>query len=373
MSKLENSAGISYRIRKGASVGEPDAESDSHFLSSCFMNTGDYETLVNCDDPHRIIVGRTGTGKSALIYKISQSEENVISIPPEALSLNYLSNSDVIPILENAGVKLDIFYTLLWRHVFAVELLKKKFKLTTEDNTKTWINGFLSMLRGKDKTKERALTYLKDWGDKFWQETEYRIKEVTHKLEDDIQSSIGVDIEGLRALLGGESKSSLEQKTEVVHKTQKIINNIQIKELSDVLRFLSEEVFTDPQQKYYILIDKLDENWVDDSLRYKLIRALIETVKAFRCISNVKIIIALRLDLIQSVFDKTRDSGFQEEKYQSLFLHLRWDKSQLTSLLDKRVSLLVSEQYTSRPIRLRELFPERVGKTEFLDYLFTRT
>jgi hypothetical protein len=365
--------GINFRIRKGASVGEPDAESDAHFLDTCFADTGDYETLTDCGSSHRIIVGRTGAGKSALIYKIRQLEENVIELLPESLSLNYLANSDIIPLLEKAGVKLDIFYTLLWRHVFAVELLKKKFNLTTEDNTKRWIDGFLSRLKGKDKTKERALAYLKDWGNKFWQETEYRIKEVTHTLEENISSNIGINIDELKLALQGGSKSSEEQKIEVVNKAQKVINSIQLKELSDVLRFLAEEVFTDAQQKHFILIDKLDENWIDDSLRLRLIRALIETVKTFRSIPNVKIVIALRLDLVQSVFEKTRDAGFQEEKYQSLFLHLRWTKTKLIDLLDKRIGLLVSEQYTSRPVKLKELFPESIGRTEFFDFLFTRT
>ncbi|MDR4653326.1 MAG: hypothetical protein MRJ52_13195 [Nitrosomonas sp.] len=372
MALKKQSSAAGFRIRKNASIGDSEAEFDGSFLDTCFTDTGDLETLTNFTNPHRIIVGRTGTGKSALIYKISQ-EENVINIKPESLSLNYLSNSDIIPLLEDAGIKLDIFYTLLWRHVFTVELLKKKFKLTNEGNTQDWITNFLSRLKTKDKTKERALTYLKDWGDKFWQETEYRVKEVTQKLEDNINTNIGINSEALKIALQGGSKSSEETKIEVKQKVQRVINNIQIKELSDILNFLSDEVFTDPQQKYFILIDKLDENWVDNTLRLKLIRALIETIKTFRCVTNVKIIIALRLDLIQSVFDKTRDSSFQEEKYQSLFLHLTWSKSNLMDLIDKRIERLVSEQYTSKPIKFKNLFPNQIGKTELMDYLLTRT
>ncbi|WP_090579477.1 P-loop ATPase, Sll1717 family [Nitrosomonas sp. Nm58] len=373
MCKKENLSGINYRIRKNASIGESEAEFDSLFLTTCFTETGDLETLIDCSSPHRIIVGRTGTGKSALIYKINQEEENVIEIKPEALSLNYLANSDIIPLLEKAGIKLDIFYTLLWRHVFTVELLKKKFKLTNEDNTKNWANSLLSILKAKDKAKERALSYLRDWGNKFWQETEYRVKEITQKLEENINTDIGVTSEDLKLVLQSGSKASEEKKYEVKHKVQKVINSIQIKELSDVLTFLADEVFTDPQKKYYILIDKLDENWVEDNLRLRLIRALIETIKTFRCVPNVKIIIALRLDLIQRVFEKTKDGSFQEDKYQSLFLYLRWSKSNLVELLDKRIGQLVSEQYTSKSIKHKDLFPNLINKTEFIDYLLTRT
>jgi len=372
MDNKEDLTGTNFRIRKGASIGELDAESDMSFLDNCFTYTGDLESLVDCNNSHRIIIGRTGTGKSALIYKVSQ-EENVIEIKPESLSLNYLSNSDIIPVLENVGIKLDLFYTLLWRHVFTVELLRKKFDLTNEVKTISWIARFLSILKTKDKTKERALSYLKDWGNKFWEETEYRIKEITQTLEESINAETGLTSEDLKLTFKKGAKSSEEQKVEVRYKVQKVINNIQLKELTDVLSFLSEEVFTDPQQKYYIVIDKLDENWVDTHLRLRLIRALIETIKTFRIINNVKIVIALRLDLIQSVFDKTRDAGFQEEKYQSLFLHLRWSEDNLVELLEKRVGKLVSEQYTSKPIKLKDLFPEHIGKVPLVTYLLTRT
>lgn len=373
MNKKTSEQGIPFRFRKGASIGEPDAESDDRFLNQCFIDTGDYGTLVDCSDPHRIIVGRTGAGKSALIQHLIQNEENVIEISPENLSLNYISNSDIITILEKAGVKLDLFYTLLWKHVFATELLKRKYNLANEERTRNWFSSFLPPLKKKDQSKERALEYLKDWGDKFWQETEYRVKEVTQKLESDIHTQLGVDIAGLNSQASMGQKISEEQRAEIIHRAQRVVNSIQIKALSDVMSLLADEVFNDSQQKYYVVIDKLDENWVENDLRYRLIRALIETVKDYRKISSVKIVVALRLDLLQSVFERTRDAGFQKEKYQSLLLRLNWNPTQLEKLLDERVSLLVREQYTNTPIKLRTLFPPRIGKETFIDYLLHRT
>lgn len=373
MSKKSNEHGIPFRFRKGASIGEPDAESDEYFLNACFVDTGDYATLVDCSNPHRIIVGRTGAGKSALIQHLIQNEENVIDLAPENLSLNFISNSDVITVLEKAGVKLDLFYTLLWKHVFATELLKKKFHLANEEKTKTWFSTFLPLLKKKDQSKERALEYLKDWGDKFWHETEYRVKEVTQKLESDVRAQLGGDISGLSSKVSTGNKITEEQRTEVIHKAQRVVNNIQIKALSDVMHLLAEEVFNDSQQKYYVVIDKLDENWVDNDLRYRLIRALIETVKDYRKIPAVKIVVALRLDLLQSVFERTRDAGFQEEKYQSLLLQLIWNATQLEKMLDGRIAMLVREQYTNSPVKLRTLFPPLIGRESFIDYLFNRT
>jgi hypothetical protein len=148
---------------------------------------------------------------------------------------------------------------------------------------------------------------------------------------------------------------------------------VQLKELAVVVRFLNEDVFTDDQKPYYVTIDKLDEEWVDDRLRFRLIRPLIEAVKSFQRVQNVKIVVALRYDLLRRVFSATADAGFQEEKYQPLILRLRWNRSQIERLLDQRVATLVRQQYTARPVRLKDLFPERVGKTLFLDYLMQRT
>lgn len=284
-----------------------------------------------------------------------------------------MANSDIIPVLEGAGVKLDLFYTLLWRHVFVVELLKAKFNLTTEERTRTWLSSFFNLLKKKSQAKERALAYLKDWGDKFWEQTEYRIKEVTQKLESDIRSQMGVDFASLKQEISADQKSSQETKAEVIHKAQRVINSIQIKELSEVMSLLAEDIFEDPQEHYYIIIDKLDENWIDDSLRYRLIRALIETIKSFRIVSNVKIVIALRHDLVQSVFDRTRDAGFQEEKYQSLFLEIKWDRHALEELIDRRIRALCREQYTTKSLSLHDVFPKKVGHEDFTDYLLSRT
>lgn len=368
-----NGNGVAFRFRKNATIGEPDAESDGKYLNECFLDTGDYDVLADTDQPQRIIVGRTGAGKSALIAYLKRDKDHVIEIFPEDLSLNYLCNSDVIPKLEAAGVRLDIFYGLLWKHVLAVELLKRKYQLNTQERTSSWLGNFLERLRGRDQNKERALRYLKDWGDKFWQETEYRVKEVTEKLEADVKGELGASFGFFDAKAATGFKVNAEQKADVVNHAQRVVNNIQVKALSDVLRLLADDVFNDDQQEYYIVIDRLDENWVDDTLRYKLIRALIEAVKTFRSVPSVKIALALRYDLIQSVFDKTRDGGFQEEKYQALFLHMRWTPANLEQMLDRRISKLVREQYTTRSVKLRELFPESVGKTRFVDYLFTRT
>jgi hypothetical protein len=94
-----------------------------------------------------------------------------------------------------------------------------------------------------------------------------------------------------------------------------------------------------PKKRYYILIDQLDENWADDATRYRLIRALIETMSGLnRKVRQAKVVIALRTDLFEQVLTNTTDSGFQGEKYRGHVLVLTWKRKALEELLDRRVS-----------------------------------
>jgi hypothetical protein len=140
------------------------------------------------------------------------------------------------------------------------------------------------------------------------------------------------------------------------------------------MELLESDVLDDRQKKYYITIDRLDENWVNEDIRYYLIRALLETVRDFNTkLSNVKIIVALREDLLDRVFRYTRSPGYQEEKYKSMYLTLIWKEHELEQLLDKRVNQLVRQQYTQMQVTLRQLLPSKVKKENTINYLLRRT
>lgn len=370
----KNISGQYFKFKNGDSIGEADAEGDAQFLDECFIDAGYYEVITDCQSPKCIIVGRTGSGKSALINKIKKTEERCIEISPEDLAVQFLSNSDIIIVLNSLGVKLDIFYNLFWKHVISVELIKKHYSLNTEEKTRGWFARMSDNLKKKDSAKEKALNYLNQWGEKFWADTEVRVKDITSKLENGVKVAIGADVfDGIKADANGFFGKSTETRLEVVKKAQSIVNEIQAKSLSDVIKLLSEDIFTDNQQKTFIVIDKLDENWIDDTVRFRLIRALIEAMKSFKAIKSVKIIAALRSDLLQKTLEETRDSGFQQEKYQSLFLNISWNKILLKQLIDKRIKKLTRQRYTSTPMGFDEIFPSAVKHESSIDFIINRT
>lgn len=361
-----------FIFKKHMSVGEADAENDKSFLEECFVDIGDYEILEDTNAPQSIVLGRTGIGKSALVEQLEKNSDRVIRIEPDELALRHISNSTILNFFEELGVNLDIFYSLLWQHTLAVELIKNKYSINSAQAKINFIDTIAALISGNHK-KQQALKYIEEWGDKFWVDTETRIKEFTDKLEASLKSSIDSNVPGVK--LSGQSGVVLseEQKSEVIHYGKKVVSSVQIEKLSKIVNLLAEDIFTDPQNKTYILIDRLDENWVEDNLRYKLIRALIETIKKFRNIAPVKIVVTLRTDLLDRVLDKTRDSGFQREKYNSLFLQLGWSKEQLMDVLDSRVNHLLKYKYTNGTVTFSDVFPDKIDKVTSAEYILDRT
>lgn len=272
------------------------------------------------------------------------------------------------------GVKLDLFYRFLWRHLLAVELLKLRYDLKNEAQS-SGIIATLSRWTERDEAKKLALSYFREWGDRFWLETDEHIKEITKKLTRDLGAKLGAEFSNVGISLEGAKSLTTEQKTEVTNRAQHVVSQLQIRKLSDVLAMLDEEVFKDDQKQYYILLDRLDEDWAGTETRCRFIRALIEEIKTFRNIRNVNFLVAMRRDLLDLVFDRTRDAGFQQEKYESYLLGMRWSAADLRLLVDKRIKEVFKRQYTKDDVMFEDIFPrpKKHGGSSAFGYILDRT
>ncbi len=348
-------------------------------MSTCFVDTGELGLLQDATDHRLIILGRTGAGKSALLLKLAETKgDQVIQIHPESLALTYVSNSTILNYFATIGVNLDPFFKLLWRHVLTVEILNRHFQHYQERRQKSLLEWLASMFTGSsrhDKEMQEAIHYLQDWGKSFWQETEFRVKEITRKLEGELQgelkAQLGITGAGASSTAKAMQRVSEDQKVELVSRGQEIVSAAQVQDLSKVMTLL-DTVLEDRQRPYYIFIDQLDENWVEERIRYKLIMALVLTARDFIRVENAKVLIALRRDLIDRVFRLTRASGFQEEKYQSLYMPLAWTKRDLIKVLDTRVDALVAHRYTKKTVTHRDLLPRQYNNLSVTDYIMER-
>ncbi|QEL19241.1 P-loop ATPase, Sll1717 family [Limnoglobus roseus] len=380
MAKLKRSQ---FTFKTNEKIGTEGAEQDHEFLEDCFLDRGDLEVLSDPNKAPCIVVGRTGSGKTALLEKLLEQGDHVHAIQPDSLSLHYLADSSILKQLEVYGVNLDRFYKLLWKHILAVEIIKLKYGMRTEEDNREWYQKWFDWFTG-DVPKRDAMNYAINWGKSFWKDTEYRVREVTSKLETEVKAKVGLKlasvfeatIEGARKGVSEDKPVTLspEDKIQVKQAAQQAVQEIQVRELDKVIDGLAEHAFDDQMSRYHLVIDRLDENWVDDGLRYHLIKSLIETVRELNYrLKQVKVVVAIRLDLLDRVLLGARDTGFQEEKYRALILKLQWSREELLDMLDMRVAKLVRRQYTQKPVTHLDLLPEDVNRMPINDWLIDRT
>jgi len=376
------------KFQRHKDIGAADAREDLRFLEDCFVDTGAIDVLLNVRDPKCVVLGRTGSGKTALLEQLRMRSEKVIVIEPESLSLPYIENSTLIRFLVDLGVNMEPFYKLLWRHIFVVEIIRYRYGIVNDNINRTIIDRLLNRI-GRNKTKQEALHYFFEYGRAFWKETDTRVQGVVSKFEENLEKSLTYSINGklVKRIVNGEisvrqgtaNSLSEELRIEVQQRAQKVVEHVQIQKLTAMMDLLEEDILDDSQKQYYITIDRLDEGWVNDLLRYRLIRSLLETAREFNYkISNMKIIVAIREDLLNRVFRHTRSPGYQEEKYRSMYLSLNWNQEQLEELILKRVQKLIDGNDIDQiSLRIEDVVPEYLkvkgSRIKTLQYVFERT
>ena len=359
-------------IRPDTSIGENSAENDSTFLYSCFVDHPALSAVEDIESPRLVLSGRTGSGKTAIMEMISHQKEHVSPVELEDMALDYVANSDIIRFLQSLEIDLDLFFQALWKHVLCIEFIRLRYAVTNE-NKSNYIFSQIKKAFDSDDRRKAALQYLRDWEGKFWITMDENIKEITQKFENRVDAAFNAEIAKFRSNAGYARTLSGEKRAQLVSRAKKIVNPSQLTELNKVLDLLSAYDGTNKQFAYYILIDRLDERWVDESLRFRLIRALIESLKAFRKIRGLKIIVSLRTDVLERVILENKDLGFQREKYDDYFLRILWKKEQLKDLVQKRVNYLYRRKYTSENVYFDDIFPKKIGNKDPFDYMIERT
>lgn len=355
-------------LRRNFVIGSLEAETDI-FLNECFVDNGELSILKDVDDTRNLVVARTGAGKSALLLKFQRENANTRSVDLQAHYLQLLENTNIRSICEKMNVSLDRFYIILWEHIFLIELIKQRY--VTQNRWQQAIDvirGFVTA----NPARSRALEYLST-NSGLWKSNEEVFQEVTSSFEE--KASAELKSKGpLSAEVIGENFVGEEQRRMLLNKVNHVIDSLQLKELNEIFELLNSHVFDNNQNKYYLVIDKLDEEWVrDNPLRLGLIKSMIETIKKFRRVKNVKIIAAIRTDLFKQITNHVAASKQQREKYESICLPLHWNELSLKQVLDLRISYLFKRQYQKKDVTLDTLLPENICSDAHLKYLLDRT
>jgi energy-coupling factor transporter ATP-binding protein EcfA2 len=364
------------RLRSDFNLGGEEAEDDG-LLESGFYESGFYHAVANTGDSRAFIIGRTGSGKSALLHHLAtELPDHVIRIDPENLSLPYITNLSVVRNLASLEINFDPFFIALWKHVLLVEIIRHRYKITTSDVGNNFIAGLIERIR-KDASKKLALDYFNDYEGKFWCETDQRIKDIITKFEERIdseaQASLGVaHLANLKGGIGSVIASSTEVRAEQIARFQLIVNETQLPRLNKMIDVLGDDILESPQNFTYVIIDDLDRDWVDETVSNDLIRCLFRAVRDLRRVRNLKIIVALRTNIFEELDFGSRKGG-QEEKYRSGTLTVRWNRNELTELLNNR-ALAAAEQGSLQLSSIDDLVPHANNtRGNALDHILDRT
>ncbi|UHS63473.1 hypothetical protein HRR99_18030 [Agrobacterium vaccinii] len=359
--------GVVYR--QGVHVGEISAEDDETFLAECFVVQDFYVQLLDMDSSKSIILGRTGSGKTAVLRQIERNRDDTIRIDPKEVAFDYISNSNIIRFVIELGCDVNLLFQLLWKHVFLSNSIRKYFK----DRS-----SFETALDNLFDRNNPARQYFEKYQKTFWIEQDVVIKEISSGFEQQIsaglESALGAEkVAQIRASLTATQSVSGSEKREIQSRVKYAVSQLQLRDMNRAIDALNE-LMSNKQRHFYVLVDDLDLDWVDPALQYKLIQSLIETIKNFRKLRNVKILAALRSDVYEKSIASIESEGMQPEKYDGIITTIKWNKESLRVLLDKRISLMFKRQYSGKTnVKFYDLFPENIRSLPSFDYLCDRT
>ncbi|MBQ8847746.1 MAG: hypothetical protein IJ003_02240 [Candidatus Gastranaerophilales bacterium] len=345
-------------FKRSMSLGTICAENDDEFLKSCFLETPEYNELCDFKNRKMILLGRTGTGKTALLNEIKNKVDYYIPIKPDMFAMQYIASVPFVKRLVDEGINLDILYKFLWLHEIISQIIKNYFSY----QKKKFLDELIKMVKDVGRLNQLK-KYVDEYDGVFFDEG--ISEKITNELQSHVATVVGSDIAKL------EGKLSDTQRQEIQIKASQYINKKQISQLKNIISIFKEYFSNNRQKKIVVVIDNLDDKWVESNSKYKLIDALLTAMKEFSDIINLKILIAMRADLLAKTCEVTKR---QNEKDGSFTLKLDWNPQMLEELLNKRVAHLFAYKYKKQTnLTFKDIFKINVKGTTALNYIVDRS
>ncbi|HSX89121.1 MAG TPA: ATP-binding protein, partial [Pseudomonas sp.] len=303
---------------KGNILGDIRAENDEEMLNNAFLETQDYKTLLSSND-RCIIVGRRGTGKSALVYKLNselKTRQNnyVIKITPEEDQIMGLR--DIASLFGDTFNLIRAGAKIAWRYTLYMEVLR----------------ALSNHYKNSKHVNSKALEHLRHW-----------LKENT-------------PASNLRKKL----KNSINPNDPPGTRVADLTENLELEAIEAALK----EALSETKTNFVFLIDKLDEGYTPDTLGVALIdgfaQAVIDINSKFKKISAF---IFLRDNIFRSIAQSDPDFT---RNIEGQVLRIHWDEYNLFNLICNRLRAAFNNQqenntriwntYTARDLKDKDGF-----------------
>lgn len=319
--------------------GKDDAETD--YTSSGLLKDGFLKTsLFNRIDSgrKRLVIGRKGSGKSAVCIMLHnhlcQGAYSTI-ITPDAIS------ADEIRRFELLGIDSQQSKKLVWRYIFLVSVCKfllsvEKSKIKDEEK---WRNGIKEIRKFLIENHEvDDLTFKEN----FWR----IINRISAKLN---LSAFGQGVE-LEADKAPNEGLRLNLKLDYLEK------------------HLKNEFTNLKTDRFFLLIDQVDEIWGNDPSSNLMVIGLLLAMKEINVnFDSVNCVVFLRTDIYEQIqfFDKDKFRGDEDP--------IVWAKEDLVRLILARAALSTGDSGINAEKFKSEYFVARVDNIDTLQFLLSYT
>ncbi|SFM01705.1 hypothetical protein SAMN05421830_111119 [Desulfomicrobium norvegicum] len=306
--------------------GDDSAERDPALLCY-FVHTAAFQRLK--DKQKSIIIGRKGSGKSAVRKKLEQHFSSdlgthVINMSPSYNAVrNVLNDTDII---NSFGT--EIFFQHTWIRQIFLDCLCK----------------FGDKIKGKFATA--SAEFARDISVQMNRTSKDFVENIA-----DVLTRIKGKVDGL-----GEFGLSLEKE---------LRNIADVDALEHHMRVLTGE-----GAKFVILIDDLDLGWNNSEAANNLLLGLLSATNYISSVShNIYICIFLREDIYEILITKTQHS----DKYRNVE-RIRWEIQNLMSILNERINynrVRMSAHKLDNPFY--SVFPQTIGTSVTENWMYERT
>lgn len=274
-------------------LGEQTAENDGQLLLGNFVETPEYRSIIETKDS-TVVVGRRGTGKSAMFAKLkdlwgTQKNTNIIAVAPE--DYQTIAFRSIFKPFEHRYSYIRSVAKIIWKYGLLLEMLShlsKNFKVKDKfvdhreasEHVKRWLSNSRDFF---SKLNSIVMPYIKGMTD-----VEQMIGDLHHHLQlSELEQSFG-----------------------------KLLNQSSI--------------------SFFVLIDKLDEGYENDEGGAAIVSAAITVAADLnKRYEHVRAVIFQRDNILRAVqkFDQDYTRNIEGE-----VLTIHWDTFQLQNLVCKRLN-----------------------------------
>lgn len=303
--------------------GNDSAEKDAALLKY-FVNTGSYNRLIK--KQKNIIIGRKGSGKSALKIKLNdyfsnQKNTYVVNITPSDSLFDGLKQTP--DLTESYGR--ELFFKEMWINHIVVNSL-----IQFGDEQKGKLNN------------DPSIVYAR----------EIAIRKIDAKR--DFIESISNLLDKLKSIKLGKIGIEFEKKI-------RDITNI------EAHRHHLEEL--SKKNNFIILVDDLDLGWDNSSLSNDVILGLLAACDSLKQkTNNIHLFVFIREDMYNIIMKNTTHS----DKYRDVE-RIKWEQENLTELLKERLKFNLSSSFPNETDYFSKVFPSSVGRSKIENWLIERT